>query len=261
MIPNFESRYEVVESTSHRLVFRQQYSTSDIQRQFFGAARVVPLIIVMVFFIGVFVAINLTFAFSFQGAFGLTIFPVVFPIILACLCILLAITRSKRFGLGMQVTTTLDKDRGTIEIDGRRLSRSGEVMASRFNRYKQFPLTATTMFTIEPVMVNRRRYQTNALYGLRLSCSSWLPIFVFQSTNVEIVTDLKRLLDGFLQGGGVTGTIPRAGMEPDRAGAGTDTLFQREDVPGSVAITRCPFCGSRTEPNGSFCPNCGAKLN
>jgi hypothetical protein len=281
MIPDLESRYEVVESTSSRLVFRQQYSTSDKQRQVFRRSVVIPIIIVLGIFLVVNLTMNVTVGGNNSSEYPFDFFP---AFLMGFVIIMVAILRSRRFGFTWLITTTLDKDRGTIELEGLRVSRSGEVMASRLNKFKQYPLTSTEMFSIEPVIVNGIS-RTTELYGLRLSCKGWLPVFVFQSTNREIVADLKRLVEGFLKGAGAPSTVSRGGMELDdvdlqdlgkleeapstvsrggmeldRPGTETGTLFRREHVPRGVAIS-CPFCGSPIEPNGSFCPRCGAKLN
>jgi hypothetical protein len=208
-MPIMDARYEVVESTSSRLVFRQQYFTNDLANMkwlnpraagTFPATKVLQLVFSLLFCAMIVIEAFLAFVLRFSMT------ALVIPFLVTCLIIIGLIIRFRLLGIGYQSTTTLDKDRGTIEIDGDMISKSGERLKTKFNRHERFPLASTTTFSTEPVWANRKYDQTNTLHGLRLSCSNLQPVFVFQSTNVEFVTDLKRLVDEFLQGGGPSDT-------------------------------------------------------
>lgn len=231
----------------------------DLFRQIRRGGIIVPIVIFEVMMILIIVVMGLSGAFSLRDSPLMAL--VVIQVLVLCLFIVIPVLRHVRWGLAMHVTTTFDKDLGTIVIEGHRVSRSGEILQSRLDRVRQYPLPSTWMFSIQPVILGRKRHQTIALYQLRILNSGWQPISIFQSTNVEMVTDLKRLVEGFLQGGDATGIMERGGVESQQPVAEPGTFFRRSEVPGPVPTGRCPHCGSLPGPNDLFCPRCGAKLS
>lgn len=209
MIPNLETRYEVVESTSSKLVFRQQYSMGEQFHLIAKGKRLLPGTIAVIIVIVVIVVMVLILG-SNSGkpyldaiVLAITLIPVIGGFSLGMLIISLS---NKFYAFSWLTTTTLDKDCGTIEVEACRISKIGDLITSRFNRHNQFPLMSTTTVSMMPVIVNRY-YRNPPLYVLRLASTTWKPVDVFRSTNVEIALDLKRLIEGFLQGGSAVGTI------------------------------------------------------
>jgi hypothetical protein len=213
MASGLEKGYELLESTNSRLAFSQHYSMGEKIQLTTKGKRRFPAIIVTVAIILVVAVLILSITYIGPPSMNWILLPYALMIGFIGFCAVLAIlSRSRWFTeITMQYTTTLDKNLATIEVEKCRISTTGERMQSRANRHYQFPLMSIISFSMVPDTANPDYYVPT--YELKVTIANSRPLSLFLSSNAEIVLDLKRLVETFLQGGGVSSTLLRDGIQ------------------------------------------------